>query len=86
MFPSPSKKLTFAYIHYLGSLVTKEPDMNFMLNFQHLNDMIEAEGEPAKKKQYELKLQLLDQIGWTHVASYEKEWMHVRFPATLPLF
>ncbi|XP_042419484.1 tripeptidyl-peptidase 2-like isoform X2 [Zingiber officinale] len=53
---------------------------------KHLNDMIEAEGEPAKKKQYELKLQLLDQIGWTHVASYEREWMHVRFPATLPLF
>ncbi|CAL5323199.1 unnamed protein product [Camellia sinensis] len=51
-----------------------------------LNDMIQADGEAPKKKLYELKLSLLDQIGWGHLVSYERQWMHVRFPASLPLF
>uniref|UniRef100_A0A5B6YUZ2 Tripeptidyl-peptidase 2 n=1 Tax=Davidia involucrata TaxID=16924 RepID=A0A5B6YUZ2_DAVIN len=51
-----------------------------------LNDMIQDDGEPPKKKLYELKVSLLDQIGWGHLVSYEKQWMHVRFPASLPLF
>ncbi|KAK3008490.1 hypothetical protein RJ639_015101 [Escallonia herrerae] len=51
-----------------------------------VNDMIQDDGEPPKKKLYELKLSLLDQIGWRHLVSYEKQWMHVRFPVSLPLF
>ncbi|CAL5379946.1 unnamed protein product [Camellia sinensis] len=51
-----------------------------------LNDMIQVDGEAPKKKLYELKLSLLDQIGWGHLVSYERQWMHVRFPASLPLF
>ncbi|THU55160.1 hypothetical protein C4D60_Mb11t03630 [Musa balbisiana] len=51
-----------------------------------LTNMIEGEAEPPKKKLYDLKIQLLDQIGWTHVAVYERQWMHVRFPASFPLF
>ncbi|XP_042510355.1 tripeptidyl-peptidase 2 [Macadamia integrifolia] len=51
-----------------------------------LNEMIQDDGEPSKKKLYDLKLSLLDEIGWDHVASYERQWMHVRFPASLPLF
>ncbi|KAL7229762.1 hypothetical protein ACSBR2_008321 [Camellia fascicularis] len=51
-----------------------------------LNDMIQGDGEAPKKKLYELKLSLLDQIGWGHLVSYERQWMHVRFPASLPLF
>ncbi|KAK9291310.1 hypothetical protein L1049_019255 [Liquidambar formosana] len=50
-----------------------------------LNDMIQ-DGDPPKRKLYELKLSLLDEIGWSHLASYERQWMHVRFPARLPLF
>ncbi|XAR53659.1 Tripeptidyl-peptidase II [Bertholletia excelsa] len=50
-----------------------------------LNDMIQ-ENDPPKKKLYELKISLLDQIGWGHLVSYERQWMHVRFPPSLPLF
>ncbi|XP_022736823.1 tripeptidyl-peptidase 2-like isoform X2 [Durio zibethinus] len=50
-----------------------------------LNDMIQ-DGEPPKKKLYELKLSLLDDIGWSHLSTYERQWMHVRFPPSLPLF
>ncbi|KAE9464869.1 hypothetical protein C3L33_03223, partial [Rhododendron williamsianum] len=51
-----------------------------------LNDMIQEDGEPPKKKLHELKLSLLDQIGWDHLVAYERRWMHVRFPPSLPLF
>ncbi|KAG4939664.1 hypothetical protein JHK86_045805 [Glycine max] len=51
-----------------------------------LCDIIQDDAEPAKKKFYELKLSLLDEIGWTHLAAYERQWMHVRFPPSLPLF
>ncbi|CAL5327928.1 unnamed protein product [Camellia sinensis] len=51
-----------------------------------LNDMIQVDGEAPKKKLYELKLSLLDQIGWGHLVSYKRQWMHVRFPVSLPLF
>ncbi|WMV20533.1 hypothetical protein MTR67_013918 [Solanum verrucosum] len=51
-----------------------------------LNDMIQDDGSPPKKKFYELKLSLLDQIGWSHLVVYEKQWMQVRFPSSLPLF
>ncbi|KAG7016869.1 Tripeptidyl-peptidase 2 [Cucurbita argyrosperma subsp. argyrosperma] len=51
-----------------------------------VNDVIENDGDTPKKKLYELKLSLLEEIGWSHLVSYEKQWMHVRFPTTLPLF
>ncbi|KAK6155687.1 hypothetical protein DH2020_009935 [Rehmannia glutinosa] len=51
-----------------------------------LSDMIQEDGQPPKKKLYDLKLSLLEQIGWAHLVSYEKQWMNVRFPASLPLF
>ncbi|XP_057446180.1 tripeptidyl-peptidase 2-like isoform X2 [Lotus japonicus] len=51
-----------------------------------LCDIIQDDAEPAKKKFYELKLSLLDEIGWTHLATYERQWMLVRFPPSLPLF
>nr|AFN53692.1 tripeptidyl peptidase II [Linum usitatissimum] len=51
-----------------------------------LNDMILEDGDPPKKKLYEMKLSLLEEIGWTHLTAYEKQWMHVRFPSSLPLF
>ncbi|XP_027359339.1 tripeptidyl-peptidase 2-like isoform X3 [Abrus precatorius] len=51
-----------------------------------LCDIIQEDAEPAKKKFYEVKLSLLDEIGWTHLATYERQWMLVRFPPSLPLF
>ncbi|KAI6696312.1 hypothetical protein NL676_016431 [Syzygium grande] len=51
-----------------------------------LNDMIQEDVDPPKKKLFELKLTLLEEIGWIHLLRYEREWMHVRFPACLPLF
>ncbi|KAL3524283.1 hypothetical protein ACH5RR_017117 [Cinchona calisaya] len=51
-----------------------------------LNVIIQDDGQPPKKKLYELKLSLLDQIGWSHLVLYEKQWMLVRFPSGLPLF
>ncbi|XP_045813598.1 tripeptidyl-peptidase 2-like isoform X2 [Trifolium pratense] len=51
-----------------------------------LTDIIQNDTEPAKKKLYELKLSLLEEVGWTHLATYERQWMIVRFPPSLPLF
>ncbi|OMO86025.1 hypothetical protein CCACVL1_09856 [Corchorus capsularis] len=51
-----------------------------------LNDMIQDDGEPSQKKLYEMKLSLLDDIGWSYLSTYERQWMHVRFPPSLPLF
>ncbi|KAL6911947.1 hypothetical protein ACP4OV_000752 [Aristida adscensionis] len=51
-----------------------------------LDDIIQDESEKSKKKLYDLRIQLIEEIGWTHVSTYEKQWMHVRFPATLPPF
>lgn len=53
---------------------------------QVLNDMINDDGQPPKKKLYDLKLYLIKEIGWEHIASYEQQWMHVRFPSSSPLF
>ncbi|XP_031094573.1 tripeptidyl-peptidase 2 isoform X2 [Ipomoea triloba] len=51
-----------------------------------LIDMIQEDGDPPKRKLYELKFSLLEQMGWGHLVAYEKEWMLVRFPSSLPLF
>ncbi|KQK00668.1 tripeptidyl-peptidase 2 isoform X2 [Brachypodium distachyon] len=51
-----------------------------------LNDMIQDESGQPKKKLYDLKIQLIEEIGWAHVSAYEKQWMHVRFPPSLPPF
>ncbi|CAH2078424.1 unnamed protein product [Thlaspi arvense] len=51
-----------------------------------LDDLIQNENEAANKKLYELKLGLLEELGWSHLVTYEKQWMQVRFPASLPLF
>ncbi|AQK73356.1 Tripeptidyl-peptidase 2 [Zea mays] len=50
-----------------------------------LNDLIQNESEP-KKKLYDLKIQLIEEMGWNHVSTYEKQWMQVRFPPCLPPF
>ncbi|CAN6252649.1 unnamed protein product [Urochloa humidicola] len=50
-----------------------------------LSDLIQNESEP-KKKLYDLKIQLIEEMGWGHVSTYEKQWMQVRFPPTLPPF
>uniref|UniRef100_A0A0E0K3A0 tripeptidyl-peptidase II n=1 Tax=Oryza punctata TaxID=4537 RepID=A0A0E0K3A0_ORYPU len=51
-----------------------------------MNDMIQDDSEQPKKRLYDLKIQLIEEIGWVHVSAYEKQWMHVRFPASLPPF
>lgn len=51
-----------------------------------LCDMIQDDSEPPKKKLYDLKIELLNEIGWTYLVVYEKQWMYVRFPSSLPLF
>ncbi|ESQ55302.1 hypothetical protein EUTSA_v10024222mg [Eutrema salsugineum] len=51
-----------------------------------LDDMIQNENGSANKKLYEMKLGLLEELGWSHLVTYEKQWMQVRFPASLPLF
>lgn len=59
---------------------------SFYYGVQVLNDLIRDESEPPKKKLYELKISLIDELGWPHIATYERQWMHVRFPSSLPLF
>lgn len=51
-----------------------------------LCDSIQDEPEPPKRKLYDLKIQLLEEIGWIHLVSYEKQWLHVRFPSSRFVF
>ncbi|KAL0873707.1 hypothetical protein Bca101_023412 [Brassica carinata] len=51
-----------------------------------LDEMIQNENDTATKKLYEMKLGLLEELGWSHLVTYEKQWMQVRFPTSLPLF
>ncbi|XP_010434266.1 PREDICTED: tripeptidyl-peptidase 2 [Camelina sativa] len=51
-----------------------------------LDELIQNESEIANKKLYEMKLGLLEELGWSHLVTYEKQWMQVRFPTSLPLF
>lgn len=56
------------------------------MTVQVLDDLIQNENETANKKLYELKLGLLEELGWSHLVTYEKQWMQVRIPTSLPLF
>ncbi|KAI3920187.1 hypothetical protein MKX01_017844 [Papaver californicum] len=51
-----------------------------------VSEVIQNNDNPPKKQLYNLKMSLLEEIGWEHLASYEKQWMHIRFPPSLPLF
>ncbi|WVY96824.1 hypothetical protein V8G54_028975 [Vigna mungo] len=82
------KKLVDVKCRKYGILLVTNERRNQRLGtaLKVLNDIIEDDAEPAPKKFYELKLSLLEEIGWTHFCSYESEWMLVRFPPSLPLF
>ncbi|XP_026379744.1 tripeptidyl-peptidase 2-like isoform X1 [Papaver somniferum] len=51
-----------------------------------VSEVIQNDDSPPKKQLYDMKISLLEEIGWEHLASYEKQWMHIRFPPSLPLF
>ncbi|XP_068645593.1 tripeptidyl-peptidase 2 isoform X2 [Aristolochia californica] len=51
-----------------------------------LNDVIQNDSDLPKTKLYNLKISLVEEIGWPHIVAYEKQWMQVRFPSSLPLF
>ncbi|XP_047168815.1 tripeptidyl-peptidase 2-like isoform X2 [Vigna umbellata] len=82
------KKLVDVKCRKYGILLVTNERRNQRLGtaLKVVNDIIEDDAEPAPKKFYDLKLSLLEEIGWTHFCSYEREWMLVRFPPSLPLF
>ncbi|KAL2642830.1 hypothetical protein R1flu_010417 [Riccia fluitans] len=51
-----------------------------------LNDLIQDDSKPPQKNLYELRIQLIEKIGWPHWAAYERKWLKVRFPSDYPLF
>ncbi|XP_024379679.1 tripeptidyl-peptidase 2 isoform X4 [Physcomitrium patens] len=51
-----------------------------------LGDLIQDESMPPQKNLYEIRIQLLEEIGWSHLAAYERKWLSVRFPTSCPLF
>ena len=51
-----------------------------------LNDLIQDDSRPPEKKLYDLRLSLIEEIGWTHLVSYEKVEILVSFPSDYPLF
>ncbi|KAG0480500.1 hypothetical protein HPP92_011358 [Vanilla planifolia] len=42
--------------------------------------LISNDSEPPKRNLYDLKIKLINKIGWPHLVSYERQWIHVRFP------
>ncbi|KAG0483009.1 hypothetical protein HPP92_011093 [Vanilla planifolia] len=51
-----------------------------------LCDLISDDSQPPNRKLYDLKIQLIDEIGWPHLVSYERRWIHVRFPSCQFMF
>ncbi|GLJ21474.1 hypothetical protein SUGI_0396320 [Cryptomeria japonica] len=51
-----------------------------------LSKILEDKSKPPQKKLFNLKLALIEEIGWSHLVSYEKDWMLVLFPSDYPLF
>lgn len=51
-----------------------------------LSKILEDKSKPPQKKLYNLKLALIEEIGWNHLVSYEKDWMLTLFPSDYPLF
>ncbi|KAL3696139.1 hypothetical protein R1sor_010215 [Riccia sorocarpa] len=51
-----------------------------------LNDLIQDDSKPPQKHLFELRIQLIEKIGWAHWAAYERKWLKVRFPSDYPLF
>jgi tripeptidyl-peptidase-2 len=51
-----------------------------------LNDLIQDESKPPQKNLYELRIKFLEEINWPHLAEYERKWLLVRFPSSLPPF
>ncbi|MED6151045.1 tripeptidyl-peptidase II Tpp2 [Stylosanthes scabra] len=69
----------------LLSVTNEKRKQRFGTALKVLTDIIQDDAEPAKKKFYELKLSLIEEMGWSHMATYERQWMLVRFPSGLPL-
>jgi len=51
-----------------------------------LDDIILDDSNSSKKELYELKISLLNEMGWSHAAAYELQWLQIRFPPCLPPF
>lgn len=51
-----------------------------------LDDIILDDSNSSKKKLYDLKISLLNEMGWSHAAAYELQWLQIRFPPCLPPF
>ncbi|MDA1194094.1 MAG: S8 family serine peptidase [Planctomycetota bacterium] len=44
------------------------------------------EKSPASRASYEARLELLEALGWEHLAREEKSWLSIRFPPAYPPF
>lgn len=53
---------------------------------QFLNDLIQDESKPPQKSLFELRIKLLEELEWPHLAEYERKWQIVRFPSSYPPF
>lgn len=54
--------------------------------FKFLNDLIQDESKPPQKSLFELRIKLLEELEWPHLAEYERKWQIVRFPSSYPPF
>ncbi|PKI76642.1 hypothetical protein CRG98_002951 [Punica granatum] len=70
---------------FIGSDLFEENFKELKKWVDALNDMIQEDVDPPKKKLYELKFSLLEEIGRGHLVTYEWTWMHVRFQPSLLL-
>uniref|UniRef100_A9U481 Predicted protein n=1 Tax=Physcomitrium patens TaxID=3218 RepID=A9U481_PHYPA len=42
--------------------------------FKFLNDLIQDESKPPQKSLFELRIKLLEELEWPHLAEYERKW------------
>ncbi|XP_024527545.1 tripeptidyl-peptidase 2 [Selaginella moellendorffii] len=51
-----------------------------------LNELIQDDSKPPQKPLFELRIRILEEMGLKHWVEYEKHWLAIRFPNSLPLF
>jgi len=67
-------------------LLIEDLQVESLVMFQFLNDLIQDESKPPQKNLYELRIKFLEEIDWPHLAEYERKWLLVRFPSSTPPF
>eukprot|EP00252_Welwitschia_mirabilis_P023337 TRINITY_DN6570_c0_g1_i2.p1 TRINITY_DN6570_c0_g1~~TRINITY_DN6570_c0_g1_i2.p1 ORF type:complete len:443 (-),score=97.06 TRINITY_DN6570_c0_g1_i2:334-1662(-) len=51
-----------------------------------IDHLIQDDSKAPEKKLFDVRMSIIEETGWEYLASYERDWLLVRFPEKYPLF